>query len=261
MKYSTLVKSREDQFARTPKWLLDQLRALFGPMFDPCPTNPQWDGLTIPWKQLNYVNPPYECIGAWLDKAIHEYKRNNCSSVFLIPFRMHTRYIQRALPYISRMHVIDERIRFEGYDKPIGIAIYVCVIGKRFDIPKSISKPWFKMWLVEPNERTIAGFAKECKRYCTNVIILKDGLSQPLNTILNAEKVRPCCIIVPSRLDNAVLKMAVSKASFVLFCCPKVDSNIEGTCAVFIGTSRAFKTFPTKENTVYLMKQSIKHVG
>ena len=27
--------------------------------FDPCPVNPQWNGLSIDWEKLNYVNPPY----------------------------------------------------------------------------------------------------------------------------------------------------------------------------------------------------------
>ena len=27
--------------------------------FDPCPVNPQWNGLDIDWRDLNYVNPPY----------------------------------------------------------------------------------------------------------------------------------------------------------------------------------------------------------
>ena len=27
--------------------------------FDPCPTNPKFNGLDIDWKDLNFVNPPY----------------------------------------------------------------------------------------------------------------------------------------------------------------------------------------------------------
>ena len=27
--------------------------------FDPCPTNPKFNGLNIDWKDLNFVNPPY----------------------------------------------------------------------------------------------------------------------------------------------------------------------------------------------------------
>jgi hypothetical protein len=48
--------------------------------FDPCPVNPQWNGLTIDWEELNYVNPPYSrqqgeqktLLAQFVDKALEE---------------------------------------------------------------------------------------------------------------------------------------------------------------------------------------------
>ena len=48
--------------------------------FDPCPVNPQWNGLSIDWEKLNYVNPPYSrqqgerktLLSQFVDKALEE---------------------------------------------------------------------------------------------------------------------------------------------------------------------------------------------
>ena len=47
----------------TPDRVWDMIKEKWGyekeQFFDPCPVNPQWNGLEINWKELNYVNPPY----------------------------------------------------------------------------------------------------------------------------------------------------------------------------------------------------------
>lgn len=47
----------------TPDRVWDMIKEKWGyekeQFFDPCPVNPQWNGLDIDWKELNYVNPPY----------------------------------------------------------------------------------------------------------------------------------------------------------------------------------------------------------
>jgi hypothetical protein len=47
----------------TPDRVWDMIKEEWGyekeQFFDPCPVNPQWNGLDIDWKELNYVNPPY----------------------------------------------------------------------------------------------------------------------------------------------------------------------------------------------------------
>jgi hypothetical protein len=47
----------------TPDRVWDMIKEEWGyekeQFFDPCPVNPQWNGLDIDWRDLNYVNPPY----------------------------------------------------------------------------------------------------------------------------------------------------------------------------------------------------------
>ena len=45
----------------TPQYIKDKLTEHFGNMFDPCPLNdnPEIDGLSIQWKDMNFINPPY----------------------------------------------------------------------------------------------------------------------------------------------------------------------------------------------------------
>ena len=47
----------------TPDRVWDMIKEKWGyekeQFFDPCPVNPQWNGLDIDWKEMNFVNPPY----------------------------------------------------------------------------------------------------------------------------------------------------------------------------------------------------------
>ena len=67
----------------SPKWILD----MFHDYFDPCPLAdiPKFNGLEIPWKKYNYVNPPYSKKKPWILKAIEEQKKGN-TTVMLLPY-------------------------------------------------------------------------------------------------------------------------------------------------------------------------------
>ena len=77
-----MTKQQEckSDLAPSPKWLLE----LFQDFFDPCPPNPQFNGLDIPWKKRNYVNPPYSDKLPWIRKAIEEQTKGNMT-VMLLP--------------------------------------------------------------------------------------------------------------------------------------------------------------------------------
>lgn len=79
----------------TPPALYASLHAEFNFTFDPCPfpKPDDFDGLTDPWGQSNYVNPPFGSImhegrkkgmTAWVRKAIAEQQRGN-QSVLVYP--------------------------------------------------------------------------------------------------------------------------------------------------------------------------------
>lgn len=53
-----LMSSRRSDW-RTPKQFYEGLNKVFQFDFDPCPADPDFDGLSIDWKRSNFVNPPY----------------------------------------------------------------------------------------------------------------------------------------------------------------------------------------------------------
>jgi hypothetical protein len=53
--------------AKTPKEILDELEAEFGPLTDMCPENHTIDSLaaSTPWTKMNYLNPPLQQCGSF----------------------------------------------------------------------------------------------------------------------------------------------------------------------------------------------------
>lgn len=88
----------------SPKWLLDIFNVGY---FDPCPENPQFDGLTIPWTKLNYVNPPFNKKVPWIDKALEEQALGN-TTVMLLP------HDTRAVWYADKILPNCEVLMFRG---------------------------------------------------------------------------------------------------------------------------------------------------
>lgn len=98
---------------RTPPSIWSIISREYGTVFDPCPANPTFDGLTIPWHAVNYVNPPYSAIETWLRKALHELDVHGHRSIFLLPVRtsapyFHTLILRRA----KRIRFLRKRVRF-----------------------------------------------------------------------------------------------------------------------------------------------------
>lgn len=119
--YKSSIVER-DQFAQTPEYLYNDLNHLFGPFdFDPCPVDPQFDGLSVEWGQNNYVNPPFKELKKWLLKSVEEWKKGK-QIIFLMPVRIHTKYfIENIYPLIETeqisMHIIKGGVQFKGYEK------------------------------------------------------------------------------------------------------------------------------------------------
>ena len=49
------------------------------------------NGLELPWKKLNWCNPPYDECSKWIKKAYEEQQKGN-ETVMLIPVRTETKY-------------------------------------------------------------------------------------------------------------------------------------------------------------------------
>ena len=77
---------------RTPEALYRQLDREFGFHFDPCPPEPDFDGLSVAWGQSNFVNTPYgRELPKWIAKA-HAEALLGKTVVLLIPSRTDTRW-------------------------------------------------------------------------------------------------------------------------------------------------------------------------
>ena len=75
---------------RTPSELYEKLDAEFHFDFDPCPPDPQFDGLEIEWGDRNFVNPPYgRCtktgVTAWAKKGYTLHSTQQIKSGFPSP--------------------------------------------------------------------------------------------------------------------------------------------------------------------------------
>ena len=96
----------------TPAHLYAELDEEFGFTLDPCPLGGS-GGLTMPWKGVVYVNPPYgRGIGAWVQKGF-ESSRQGALVVMLLPSRTDTRWWH---DYVMRGEIrfIRGRLKFSG---------------------------------------------------------------------------------------------------------------------------------------------------
>ena len=99
---------------RTPKATYDELNKEFQFDFDPCPTDPSFDGLTISWGQRNFVNPPYgREIPKWIAKGFDEASKGKLV-VFLIPSRTDTAWWHDYVMKADEIRFIRGRLKFEG---------------------------------------------------------------------------------------------------------------------------------------------------
>ena len=103
---------------RTPKALMLQLESEFHFDFDPCPSNPFFDGLSVEWGAVNFVNPPYgRLIGRWIEKGYQEYLSGK-TVIFLIPSRTDTGWWHDYIMKATEIRFIRGRLHFDDSEKP-----------------------------------------------------------------------------------------------------------------------------------------------
>lgn len=104
--------SSEYEHWGTPKDLYNKLDEVFGFNFDPCPFNPESNGLQSEWGTKTFINPPYSRqLGKWIDKA-HTESQKGKIVVMLIPSRTDTRWFHK---YYNKINIllIKGRLKFE----------------------------------------------------------------------------------------------------------------------------------------------------
>lgn len=114
MNKKALFTSMRQDWA-TPKNLYKELDQEFNFNFDPCPINPQFDGLKIDWKERNYINPPYvtKLQNDFINKAFEESKKGKLC-VLLIPARTGTaRWQNIIIPFAKEIRFLSGRLKFD----------------------------------------------------------------------------------------------------------------------------------------------------
>jgi site-specific DNA-methyltransferase (adenine-specific) len=126
----------------TPRWLVDQLAAEFGPFdTDPAATRSNAkapifytiddDGLTRPWKGRVWLNPPYgTTIAAWMAKARQEVANGNADRVVcLVPARVDTRWWRDSTRSAALVRIWPGRIAFADGTQPAPFPSAIIVLG------------------------------------------------------------------------------------------------------------------------------------
>jgi len=107
-----MFKSERNNW-KTPSGFYTELDKEFHFDFDPCPSNPTFDGLAIEWGETNFVNPPYAReITKWIKKAFEEWKKGK-TIVMLLPSRTDTKWFHDYVMKAKEIRFIKGRLKFD----------------------------------------------------------------------------------------------------------------------------------------------------
>ena len=119
---------------QTPSFILDYIKDNYGEAFDPCPYIENFDlkthqnGLMIPWKDLNYVNPPFSSAYRWVMKAYKEWKDHNKKTIILgKAYWLSRNYLMKIMHDIRVVGV--GRTVFKGYNSKSRFCVILILIG------------------------------------------------------------------------------------------------------------------------------------
>lgn len=101
----------------TPPEFYNTLNKEYGFDFDPCPYMcTEFDGLSIEWGKVNYVNPPYsaQLKEAFVVKALEESKKGKIC-VLLLPVSTSTKLFHNVIkPNAHSITFVERRLPFIG---------------------------------------------------------------------------------------------------------------------------------------------------
>ena len=83
--------------------------------YDPCPSNPKFDGLSCSWKASNFINPPHKTQKLWIEKAYEESQLDKVC-VLLLPSRTDTKvFHEMILPNATEIRFIKGRLHYDEH--------------------------------------------------------------------------------------------------------------------------------------------------
>jgi len=147
------MTSESDKYM-TPQPLRRRIEDRWDLSYDPCPSEPEEDGLSVRWEDRAFVNPPYSDIPSWLQKAHREILKHYCEiAVFLIPAGVNADWFHDYVLGKSRVYFLESRVEFNHPNK---------------SVDSGINRP---VMLVELTEETIRDGVDEqdLRRFCGGV--------------------------------------------------------------------------------------------
>ena len=123
---ASTTKSSEKNSAQTPAWFVDSLRDYLGVNFylDVCANKytskceyyysleeRSQNSLQMPWRGINFCNPPFDDITSWIEKAMAEAKLGN-STAMIFPDTPETSYSRLAFDNADTVIRMPFRLKF-----------------------------------------------------------------------------------------------------------------------------------------------------
>jgi hypothetical protein len=122
-------KKGEKDSTATPPWLYKELDDEFHFDFDPCPLNrnPTFNGLSVEWGRVNYVNPPYSNKFPWIIKSLQEFAKKK-TVVMLLPVDTSTSWFHDWIkPYATEIRFLRRRLTYPPNGTPAAYPSMVVV--------------------------------------------------------------------------------------------------------------------------------------
>ncbi len=151
MNTKTLFSSNTGDWA-TPQDFFDQVAKRFRFALDAAasPSNAKCpifyslengdDGLTLPWANTTWLNPPYgRGIGAWIEKAVQEKLKRGIASVLLVPARTDTKWFQLAFRHAAGLWLVPGRLKFGGSKDAAPFPSALFYFCPRVDMPCQVA--------------------------------------------------------------------------------------------------------------------------
>lgn len=86
---------------------------------DPCPSEPEVDGLKEDWAGLSFVHPPYSETEAWVKKAVQQARKGHFSVCF-VPFLPNSLYWREfVFDIVSEIIVLKCPVKLENEKKQL----------------------------------------------------------------------------------------------------------------------------------------------
>lgn len=116
--------------AETPNFILKYVLEHWPQVSDdPCPLEPEQDGLKIDWGEWSFVHPPHSECQQWVEKAVDEAQKNHYS-VMLVPAAFNSLYWRESiLPFASEVRILTCPLRFQNHKRQVATPMVLVVFA------------------------------------------------------------------------------------------------------------------------------------